>query len=61
MTHCGSFVFDGLPHGSFFHVSAGTIGMKISERLKLIFWESLNGVAMVLVSVFFVGILKIAG
>ena len=61
MTHAGSFVFDGLPHGSFFHVSAGAVNMQISERLKLIVFESLNGLAMVAASVIAFGILKIAG
>lgn len=61
MTHAGSFVFDGLPHGSFFHVSAGAVNMQIRERLKLIVFESLNGVAMVIASVIVFGILKIAG
>lgn len=61
MTHAGSFVFDGLPHGSFFHVSAGAVNMQISERLKLIVFESLNGLAMVAASAIAFGLLKIAG
>lgn len=61
MTHTGSFVFDGLPHGSFFHVSAGAVNMDIKERLKLIVYESLNGLAMVIASVLFYGILRIVG
>lgn len=61
MTHAGSFVFDGLPHGSFFHVSARAVNMQISERLKLIVFESLNGLAMVAASAIAFGLLKIAG
>ncbi len=61
MTHTGSFVFDGLPHGSFFHVSAGAVNMEIRERLKLIVYESLNGIAMVAAAVLIYGILRIAG
>lgn len=61
MTHAGSFVFDGLPHGSFFHVSAGAVNMDISERLKLIAYESLNGLAMVAVSTIVFGVLKLVG
>lgn len=61
MTHSGSFVFDGLPHGSFFHVSAGAVNMDIRERLKLIVYESLNGVAMVAAAVLVYGVLRIAG
>ncbi|MBE5976669.1 MAG: GntP family permease [Paenibacillaceae bacterium] len=61
MTHTGSFVFDGLPHGSFFHVSAGALNMDIRERLKLIAYESLNGLAMVALAVLVYGVLRIAG
>jgi GntP family gluconate:H+ symporter len=59
MTHAGSFVFDGLPHGSFFHVSAGAVDMEISERLKLIPYESLIGLMMVLSTVLVYGILGV--
>lgn len=61
MTHAGSFSFDGLPHGSFFHVSAGAVNMEIRERLKLIAFESLNGIAMVIASTLAFGVLKLAG
>lgn len=59
MTHAGSFVFDGLPHGSFFHVSAGAVDMKINERLKLIAYESLNGLMMVLAATLIYGVLGV--
>ncbi|MGF6906208.1 GntP family permease [Fusobacterium sp. PH5-44] len=61
MIHAGSFVFDGLPHGSFFHISAGSVNMTISERLKLIVWESLIGIAMVALSTLLYGALKLVG
>lgn len=61
MTHAGSFVFDGLPHGSFFHVSAGAVDMDIKERLKLIVYESIIGIMMVLVAVLLYGVFRIAG
>lgn len=57
MIHSGSFVFDGLPHGSFFHVSAGTVNMEIQERLKLILYESFIGISMVLISTIIYGII----
>lgn len=57
MTHAGSFVFDGLPHGSFFHVSAGSVNMDIRERFKLIAYESLNGLVMVTISAIVFGFL----
>ena len=55
------FVFDGLPHGSFFHVSAGGVNMEISERLKLLGYEAINGLAMMAVSTLVFGVLKLAG
>ncbi|MDO5141620.1 MAG: SLC13 family permease, partial [Eubacteriales bacterium] len=61
MSHAGSFAFDGLPHGSFFHVSAGAVNMEISERLKLIAYESINGLAMVAVSTLVFGVLRVLG
>lgn len=61
MTHVGTFIFDGLPHGSFFHVSAGAINMEIPERLKILKYEVLNGFIMTVVSVIIFGILKLAG
>ncbi|MCY7008587.1 GntP family permease [Fusobacterium simiae] len=61
MIHAGSFVFDGLPHGSFFHISAGSVNMEIRERLKLIIWESLIGVGIVTISTILLGVFKIVG
>lgn len=61
MIHAGSFAFDGLPHGSFFHVSAGCINMKINERLKLISYESLIGICMVAVTTVLYGVIRILG
>ena len=61
MTHASCFVFDGLPHGSFFHVSAGGVNMEISERLKLLVYEAINGLAMMAVSTLVFGVLKLAG
>lgn len=61
MIHAGSFVFDGLPHGSFFHVSAGCVNMEIKERLKLIVFESLVGLSMVTTATILYGVLGILG
>ena len=61
MTHASCFVFDGLPHGSFFHVSAGGVNMEISERLKLLSYEAINGLAMLAVSTLVFGVLKVLG
>ena len=49
MIHAGATVLDHLPHGSFFHATAGSVGMNLGDRLKLIPWET--AVALVLVTV----------
>ena len=61
MIHAGATVVDSLPHGSFFHVSAGGVNMEISERLKLLGYEAINGLAMMAVSTLVFGVLKLAG
>ena len=35
MLHAGGTIFDALPHGSFFHATAGAVGMGVKDRLKL--------------------------
>jgi len=49
MIHAGATVLDHLPHGSFFHATAGSVGMSINDRLKVIPYET--AVAFVLVAV----------
>jgi GntP family gluconate:H+ symporter len=46
MVHTGSTVLDHLPHGNFFHASADSVKMNISERMKLIPYETLIGLSM---------------
>ncbi|WP_195510429.1 GntP family permease [Clostridium tyrobutyricum] len=41
MVHTGSVVIDHLPHGNFFLVSAQSVKMNISDRMKLIPYESI--------------------
>jgi GntP family gluconate:H+ symporter len=43
MINSGATVLDHLPHGSFFHATAGSVEMSLKERLKLIGYESLIG------------------
>lgn len=57
MVHSGATVLDHLPHGSFFHATAGATGMSIGQRLKLIPYESLVGLSMTLVSTIMWGII----
>src|SRR5699024_11088721 len=43
MIHAGSTVLDHMPHGSFFHATAGSVAMHVQERLKLIPYETIVG------------------
>lgn len=57
MIHAGCCVFDCLPHGSFFHISAGTLRMSVKERLKVIPYESLIGLGMTIVATIVYGVI----
>lgn len=51
MLHAGATVIDSLPHGSFFHATAGVVGVGITERLKLIPYEALIGLTTTVIAV----------
>lgn len=51
MIHAGSTVLDSLPHGSFFHATAGSVSMEIKGRMKLIPFEAMVGFTSTIVSV----------
>lgn len=51
MTHCGATVIDSLPHGSFFHATAGATEVTTTERMKLIPYEAIVGLTSTVVSV----------
>lgn len=51
MVHAGATVIDSLPHGSFFHATAGATNVSITERLKLIPYEAMIGLTTTIVSV----------
>ena len=57
MVHAGATVLDHLPHGSFFHATAGSVNMSINDRLKLIPYESLIGLSMTIVSTIIWGVI----
>lgn len=59
MINTASICLAGLPHGSFFHVGAGAVHMTIKERLKVIPYEAVIGLAMVLVSSLVLGVFKL--
>ena len=51
MLHAGGTIFDALPHGSFFHATAGAVGMGVKDRLKLLPYGTLVGTTSTVVSV----------
>lgn len=57
MVHSGATVLDHLPHGSFFHATAGSIQMEFKERLGLIGYETLIGLVLTIVSVIVFGLI----
>jgi len=56
MINSGATVLDHLPHGSFFHVTAGSVEMNLRERLRLIAYESLIGIVLAASSYIFAAI-----
>ena len=53
MMHAGATVIDSLPHGSFFHATAGAVNTNFSNRLKLIPYEALIGLSITITSVIY--------
>ncbi len=51
MTNAGATTLDHLPHGSFFHATGGAMGFSVSERLRLIPYETLVGLILTLGSI----------
>ena len=51
MTNAGATILDHLPHGSFFHATGGSVGFSVSERLRLIPYETLVGLMLTLGSI----------
>lgn len=61
MIHAGATVLDHMPHGSFFHATAGSVNMNIKERLKLVPYESAVGITLAVVSTLLFGVFKLWG
>ncbi|WP_110113585.1 SLC13 family permease [Bacillus sp. CGMCC 1.16541] len=59
MIHSGATVLDHLPHGSFFHATAGSVNMGMKERLKLMPFESLVGLTIAIVSTLLFGVFQL--
>lgn len=51
MTNAGATTLDHLPHGSFFHATGGSMGFSVSERLRLIPYETLVGLILTMGSI----------
>ena len=51
MLHAGGTIFDAFPHGSFFHATAGAVGMSVKDRLKLFPFGTLVGATTTVTSV----------
>jgi GntP family gluconate:H+ symporter len=51
MLHAGATVIDSLPHGSFFHATAGAVGMSVNQRLKVLPLGALVGLTSTIVSI----------
>ena len=51
MLHAGGTIFDALPHGSFFHATAGAVGMSVKDRLRLFPFGTLVGATTTVTSV----------
>ncbi|WP_081712137.1 GntP family permease [[Clostridium] dakarense] len=50
MVNAGACVFEHLPHGALFHASTRSVSMDIAERFKLIHYEIIIGVVIVVAS-----------
>lgn len=57
MINAGATVLDHLPHGSFFHATAGAAGLSIGNRMRLIPFESVIGGILATVSTLIAGFL----
>ncbi|GAD90646.1 putative transporter [Vibrio halioticoli NBRC 102217] len=59
MIHAGATVLGDMPHGSFFHSSAGAVNMQITERLKVLPYEIAAGAVLAITSTLVFGVFSI--
>ncbi|WDI36687.1 GntP family permease [Entomospira culicis] len=57
MIHTGAVVLDSMPHGSFFYITADATKLTFAERLKLVPYEFMVGLSMVIVSTILFGVM----
>ncbi len=60
MMHASATVLDHMPHGSFFHATGGSVGMKIRERLRAVPYETLIGFSMTVTATLIYGVFQVA-
>lgn len=58
MIHAGAIVLDHMPHGTYFHITRSSVNMNMSERFKLIPYETLIGILIAAASTILFGILQ---
>ncbi|MEL0638864.1 GntP family permease [Marinomonas sp. TI.3.20] len=59
MIHAGATVLGDMPHGSFFHSSAGAVNMQIKERLQVLPYEIAAGAVLAITSTLIFGVFSI--
>ncbi|MFI3174774.1 MAG: GntP family permease [Bacillota bacterium] len=57
MLHAGTIVLDTLPHGSFFHASAGAVDMSVADRIKLLPIDFVIGMTITIASTIIYGVI----
>ncbi|MCT8136709.1 GntP family permease [Anaerobacillus sp. CMMVII] len=57
MVHAGATVLDHLPHGTYFHITRGSVNMDLKERFKLLPYETLIGLGIVMLSTLIYGVI----
>lgn len=56
MVHAGAIVLDHLPHGTYFHITRGSVNMELKERFRLLPYETAIGLVIVLLSTLIFGV-----
>lgn len=56
MVHAGAIVLDHLPHGTYFHITRGSVNMELKERFKLLPYETVIGLVMIILSTLIYGV-----
>lgn len=57
MVHAGATVLDHLPHGTYFHITRSSVKMNMHDRFKLLPYETVIGIVMVIASTILFGII----